>query len=860
MVLGRSEKGKRSPGESGEKKPAIPSKVTVPTLKVRSLDQDREMPAIPAELPILALRKTVVYPLTWTPLSVERPESIQLVDQAALGDRIVGLVTMKVEKPDKALPEDLYTVGTAAMIHRLIKTPTGGVGLIVQGIERIRIKEFTQREPYLKARVEAAPDREEESLEVEALSRNTLELFRRLVSLVSYLPDELTVAIINAEAPRQLVYLVANGVRMETEAAQQILEIDDVVEKLRRLNSILSRELEVLELGKKIQTEAQEEIEKTQREYFLRQQLRAIQKELGEVDEQTKEINELREKIEAAGMSEEAKKEATRELDRLSTMPPAAAEYSVIKTYLDWLTSLPWNKTTEDNLDIERARQILDEDHYDLEEIKERILEYLAVRKLHLERAKEKEPVPSPPGSSLSLRDPVRTDAEARDGRPGKGAFKGAILNFVGPPGTGKTSLGRSIARALGRKFVRMSLGGMRDEAEIRGHRRTYVGALPGRIIQSIRRAESKNPVFMLDEVDKIGMDFRGDPASALLEVLDPEQNYTFRDHYLDVDFDLSQVMFITTGNILDTIPPPLLDRMETLHLDGYTEEEKIKIAQRYLIPRQREENSLREEEIEFQEEALHAIIRDYTREAGLRNLEREIGAICRKVATKIASGEEGKVVVTKEKIPQFLGKPKFYNEPAERTGIPGVATGIAWTPSGGDIQFIEATKMKGKGNLILTGKLGEVMKESAQAALSYVRSKAKELGIDEDIFSQSDIHIHFPAGAIPKDGPSGGVTTATALVSLLTDRPVRSNVTMTGEITLRGRVLPVGGIKQKVLAASRAGLNRVILPRRNEADLAELPPEVKKGIDFVLVETVDEVLENALEDEVVEKVKTRRK
>jgi len=829
MVLGSSERERRSPEEPNEKEPTIPSKVTAPTLKMPSPDQDRELPAIPAELPILALRKTVVYPLTWIPLSVERPESIQLVDQAALGDRVIGLVTMKVEKPDKALPEDLYTVGTAAMIHRLIKTPTGSVGLIVQGIERIRIKEFTQREPYLKARVEAAPDREEESLEVEALSRNTMEFFRRLVSLVSYLPDELTVAILNADAPRQLVYLVANGVRMETEAAQQILEIDDVVEKLRKLNSFLSRELEVLELGKKIQTEAQEEMEKTQREYFLRQQLRAIQKELGEVDEQAKEINELREKIEAAGMSEEAKKEATRELDRLSSMPPAAAEYSVIKTYLDWLTSLPWKKTTEDNLDIERARQILDEDHYDLEEIKERILEYLAVRKLHLERAKEKE----------------------------EEAFKGAILNFVGPPGTGKTSLGRSIARALGRKFVRMSLGGMRDEAEIRGHRRTYVGALPGRIIQSIRRAESKNPVFMLDEVDKIGMDFRGDPASALLEVLDPEQNHTFRDHYLDVDFDLSQVMFITTGNILDTVPPPLLDRMETLHLDGYTEEEKVKIAQQYLIPRQIEENSLLEEEIEFQEEALHAIIRDYTREAGLRNLEREIGTICRKVATKIASGEEGKVVVTKENISEFLGKPKFYNEPAERTGIPGVATGIAWTPSGGDIMFIEATKMKGKGNLILTGKLGEVMKESAQAALSYVRSKAKELGIDEDTFSQNDLHIHFPAGAIPKDGPSAGVTTATALVSLLTNRPVRSNVTMTGEITLRGRVLPVGGIKQKVLAASRVGLNKVILPRRNEADLAELPPEVKKGIDFALVETVDEVLENALEDEVVEKVKT---
>lgn len=784
-------------------------------------EKTEEKLTIPSELPILPLRKTVAFPLSGLPLTVERPESIQLVDQASLGNRMMGLVTMKVEKEGPAGPEDMHRMGTVALIQRLIKTPGGGVLLLVVGLERIRILEFTQVQPFLKARVEVASDVVQESLELEALARNTVELFGRMVRLVSYLPDELTLAVANAEEPRQLVYLVANGIRLETADAQEILEIDDVATKLRKLNMVLSRELEVLELGKKIQSEAQTEIDKAQREYFLRQQLRAIQKELGEVDEQTKETNELREKVDKAGMSEEARKQTLRELDRLATMPPAAAEYSVIKTYLDWLLNLPWQKRTDDNLDINRARQILDEDHYDLQEIKDRILEYLAVRKLHLERSPDGEKPP----------------------------FKGAILNFVGPPGTGKTSLGQSIARALGRKFIRMSLGGMRDEAEIRGHRRTYVGALPGRIMQSIVRAESKNPVFMLDEADKIGLDFRGDPAAALLEVLDPAQNHAFRDHYLDVDFDLSQVMFITTANLLDTIPPPLLDRMETIQLDGYTPEEKIKIAYGYLIPRQIKENGLREGEILFQAEALQAIITDYTREAGLRNLEREIGTICRKVATKIAAGEKGPVNISKEAVPEYLGPAKFYYEPVERTAVPGVATGLAWTPSGGDILFIEATAMKGKGGLILTGKLGEVMRESAQAALSYVRSKAKELGIDEKVFSLNDIHIHFPAGAIPKDGPSAGVTTATTLVSLLTGRPVKPEVAMTGEITLRGRVLPVGGMKQKVLAAHRAGLKTVILPRRNEKDLAELPSEPKKDLKFILVDTVDEVLGAALAD-----------
>jgi ATP-dependent Lon protease len=783
---------------------------------------DMGISAVPAELPILPLRQTVVYPLTFLPLSIERPETVKLIDDVVLGSRVVGLVTVKNPEAGKATPEDLYPVGTAAVVHRAVKSPTGHVGIIVQGLERIRPTEFIQTEPYLKARIEIIPDEEEEeSLEMEALSRNTIELFQRLISLVSYLPSELTVAVLNAEESRQLVYMVASAVRMDTEAAQEILEIDPVKDKLRKLNVILTRELEVLELGQKIKDEAQSDMEKTQKEYYLRQQLKAIQRELGEEDEQAKDVNELRAKIEAAGMSEEAKKEAERELDRLSSMPQAAAEYSVIRTYLDWLIELPWQVSTEDNLDINRAREILDEDHYDLEEIKERILEYLAVRKLRLER----------------------------EGAEGPKESKGAILNFVGPPGTGKTSLGRSIARALGREFIRMSLGGMRDEAEIRGHRRTYVGALPGRIIQSIKRAGSKNPVFMLDEVDKIGSDFRGDPSSALLEVLDPEQNFSFRDHYLDVDWDLSPVMFITTANVLYTIPPPLLDRMETIELDGYTEEEKVKIAQRYLIPRQVEENSLKEGEIHFDEDALRVIIREYTREAGLRNVEREIGSVCRKVATKIAAGEEGQVVVTKDNVSDFLGKPKFYNEAAERTEVPGVATGLVVTSIGGDITFIEATKMKGSKGLTLTGQLGDVMKESAEAALSYVRSRAKELNIDDGFFQETDLHVHFPAAAIPKDGPSAGVAITTALVSLMTDTPVKCDVGMTGEITLRGRVLPIGGVKQKVLAAARVGLKKVILPRHNEKDLDDLPQEVRDNMSFVLVDTMDEVLEAALGD-----------
>ncbi len=799
--------------------------------------EQTEGTSLPRELAILPLRGVVVYPVTFQALSVGQPRSIRLVDDATVGKQLIGLVTARSLEVEEPGPDDVYPIGVAAAIHRMIKAPDGTIRLLVQGIERIRIEEWTCQQPYLRARVSALPDVVEEGIEVEALMRNAVDLLRRLVSLVSQLPDELLMAALNLDDPRQLVYFIATNIRMEIPDAQAILEIDSVREKLLKLTTIMTKELEVLELGRKIQSEAQSEMEKMQRDYFLREQLKAIKKELGEEDEQAVEIEEYRQKIAAAGMPEEAKKEALRELSRMEKMPPQAAEYSVIKTYLDWLTDMPWQVATEDRLDIANARRVLDEDHYDLEEIKERILEYLAVRKLRLERKEERE--------QEEVHDYIREERE------------GVILCFVGPPGTGKTSLGRSIARALGRKFIRMSLGGMRDEAEIRGHRRTYIGAMPGRIIQGIRRVGTKNPVFMLDEIDKVGADWRGDPSSALLEVLDPEQNRDFRDHYLDVPFDLSQVMFITTANQLAPIPEPLRDRMEILELDGYTEEEKVRIAQQYLLPRQLRENSLRPGELTFDDEALRAIIRDYTREAGVRNLERQIGTVCRKVATRVAEAsgpEKGEgaaltVHITAEDLVEYLGKPRFYFEGADRCEMPGVATGLVVTPVGGDITFIEATRMKGSKQLILTGKLGEVMKESAQAAVSYVRSKAAELGIDESLFAESDLHIHVPAGAVPKDGPSAGVTIATALVSLLTGRKVRADVAMTGEITLRGQVLPVGGIKQKVLAAARAGINSVILPRRNEPDLEDIPDEIRSQMNFILAEQVDEVFAAALRD-----------
>ncbi len=781
------------------------------------------------EIPILPLRGTVVYPQTGTPLTVGLPRSIRLIDDVVASDRRLGLVASKKPELEDPSPDDLYTIGTAASIHRLFRAPDGTIRLLVQGQQRIQVLEYIQTEPYFVARVQVIPETVENSLEVEALARQVREQFQAIAEMVSSIPKELVASVLALEDPLQLAYTVANFQRMPLEDAQEILELDSVAAKLRKLLAILAHEVEVLELGQKIQDEARSEIEKMQREYFLREQMKAIQRELGEEDEQTAEIKEFRQKIEEAGMPEEAKKQALRELDRLSRLPTAAAEYGVIRTYLDWLVSLPWNKVTEDNLDLQHAQEVLDKDHYGLEDVKERILEYLAVRKLRLERKEALE--------ARMPEDEIRHDRE------------GAILCFVGPPGVGKTSLGRSIARAMERKFVRISLGGVRDEAEIRGHRRTYIGAMPGRIIQALRRVGTRNPVFMLDEIDKLVFDFHGDPASALLEVLDPEQNAEFRDHYLEVAFDLSQVLFITTANYLDNIPPPLRDRMEIIPISGYTENEKVEIAKGYLIPRQIHENGLFPEEITFTDDALRLIIRSYTREAGVRNLEREIGKICRKVVRQIAEGTSEHVQITPEKVREFLGRPRYYGleEVAQRVALPGVAIGLAWTPAGGDILFIEATKMPGNKGFILTGSLGEVMQESARAALSFVRSRAAEWGIPEDFFEKTDIHVHVPAGAQPKDGPSAGVTIATALVSLLTERTVKPDVGMTGEITLRGQVLPVGGIKEKVLAAHRAGLKTVILPKRNEADLEDLPDEVREAIHFVFVETVDEVLDAAL-------------
>ncbi|GIV84701.1 MAG: Lon protease [Candidatus Roseilinea sp.] len=795
-------------------------------------------------LPILPLRGVLVYPLSALPLRVSQPRSIRLIDDVTLRKMPIGLVASKHPEKDEPGPEDIFTVGTIATIARHFKAPDGVVNMIVQGAERFRIVEIVSEDPYIVAKVEPLPETWENSLEIEALRRNISEGFNKMAELRPDMPDELAQMIQSIEDPRQLTYAVATYTRIDLDDAQRLLEMDGLPNKMLFLLQLLNKELEVLQLGKKIQTEAQSEMEKVQREYFLREQIKAIQRELGEADEQQIEINAFREKIAASGMNEEARKEAERELDRMSKMPTQSAEYSVIRTYLDWMVSLPWQKTTQDNLDIAHARQVLDEDHYGLHDIKERILEFLAVRKRRQElqaasaqwQADEQPTNEAQPAHQQPEADWIRRERE------------GVILCFVGPPGVGKTSLGASIARAMGRKFIRMSVGGIRDEAEIRGFRRTYIGSMPGRIIQSIRRAESRNPVFMLDEVDKMGSDFRGDPSSALLEVLDPEQNREFRDHYLDVPFDLSQTMFICTANTLETIPGPLRDRMEILQLSGYTESEKLHIAQGYLVPRQLKENGLRPGEVTFSDEAILKLMREYTREAGVRNLEREIGNICRKL---VARAQEGKVTlpfhVTPESLPDLRGKAKFYNEVAERTEIPGVATGMSWTPVGGEIIFIEATRMPGSKGFQLTGQLGDVMKESAQAALSYVRSHAGDLKIDPKIFDKSDIHIHVPAGAQPKDGPSAGVTIATALASLFTGRKVRHDVAMTGEITLRGSVLPVGGIKEKVLAAHRAGLKTIILPKRNEPDLEDLPPEVRDALQFVLVDRVEQALAAAL-------------
>lgn len=782
-------------------------------------DADRQIP-IPETLSLLPLNDSVLFPGVVMPLLVAREGSMKLVDDAVVSEtRVIGVTAKKdptVETPEIS---DLYEIGSAAAIHTMLRLPDGQ-RLIVQGLRRIRILEVVQTEPYFKVHVEEIPDitdwKDDEAIEVEALRRNVAETFRKVVQLSPNLPDELDNIASAVTNPSVLTNTIALHLQIPVEEKQELLETRGIRDRLTKLLTILTREAQVLELGSKIQSQVHQELGKTQRDYYLREQMKAIQRELGEGDERIAEVEELRQKVVESGMPPEAMKEAERELDRLGRMPPSAPEYTVSRTYIDWLVALPWDKGTIDNLDIKEVRRILDEDHYGLDKIKERILEYLSVRKFKTE-----------------------------------GMMRHPILCFVGPPGVGKTSLGKSIARAMGRNFVRMSLGGIRDEAEIRGHRRTYIGALPGQIIQSIRRAGSENPIFMLDEIDKVGADFRGDPSSALLEVLDPEQNSTFRDHYLEVPFDLSKVLFITTANMLDTILPPLRDRMEILELAGYTEEEKFEIAKRHLITKQMREHGLKEgEHMIWADDAVKDIIRGYTREAGVRNLEREIASVCRKATREFAEGRTEPVEVTVEQVRKYLGAPRYlFEEIKERTTAPGVAVGLAWTPVGGDVLFVEATRMPGGKTLTLTGQLGDVMKESAQAALSYIRSHAEELGIEPDFFAKSDIHLHVPAGAIPKDGPSAGVTMATALASLLTGKKVRSELAMTGEITLRGKVLPIGGIKEKSLAARRAGIKTIILPEANKKDVLEdIPENIRKEMEFVYVDQIDQVLARALE------------
>lgn len=766
---------------------------------------------IPELLPILPLFDAALFPKMVLPLVVMQGESVKLVDEAMAQNRIIGLVvSKKPEEGKKPDHNDLASIGTSALILKMAKTQDNRTQLLVQGLHRFKIKSWENSRPYLRARIQVLEEEETKGKETEALMSNLIGQFIRIVELSPGLPPEIGQMAKSIPEAGTLADMVASTINATPQEKQKILEIQNINERLKEVTRLVNHQLSILELGNKIQSQVKGDMDKSQKEYYLRQQLKAIKEELGEQDETQVEVEEYRAKIEEKNLPPEALKEAERELDRLSRMHPSSAEYTVASTYLDWITALPWHDSTPDNVDINKAQKILDEDHYGLEKPKRRIIEYLAVRKL-------------------------------------KPESKGPILCFVGPPGTGKTSLGQSIARALGRKFHRISLGGVRDEAEIRGHRRTYVGALPGRIIQGLRRAESNNPVFMLDEIDKVGSDFRGDPSSALLEVLDPEQNFSFSDHYLDVPFDLSRVMFITTANILDTIPPALRDRMEVLMLHGYTMDEKLKIAKRYLIPRQRNEHGLNAKQIKFSQGALKQIIGGYTREAGLRNLEREIANICRGVASKIATGKAKSVTVNLNDIHDYLGPIRFTSETKSRVSTPGVATGLAWTPTGGELLFIEATAMKGKKGLTLTGQLGDVMKESATAALSFIRSNAKKLDIDEDFFDTHDLHIHVPAGAIPKDGPSAGVTMLTALTSLLTGKTIHKDLAMTGEITLRGQVLPVGGIKEKVLAAHRAGIKEIILPEWNQKDLEDVPPKVKKEIRFHFVDKMKDVLELAL-------------
>jgi ATP-dependent Lon protease len=770
---------------------------------------------IPSDLPVLPLRDTVLFPNSFLPLAVARESSVRLIEEAIAGSKLVGVFTQRDASVEEPTLKDLHPVGTATHIHKMFKLPDGSLRLIVQGLSRLKLESIVAVRPFLRARVSSADDiiREEDRLEIDALQRNIKTNFQHVVSLSPLLSDDLQALAMNITEPGRLADFIASSLAtLSTATKQEVLETVDVRARLDLLNRLLIKEAEVLELGSKIQSQVQSEVGKNQREYFLREQMKAIQKELGEGDDQTKEVEELREKIEAAGMPDTVKKEAKRELDRLSKMPVAAAEYTVSRTYLDWLIALPWAKRTDEVIDLIRTKGVLDADHTGLEKVKDRILEYLAVRKLNP-------------------------------------TMKGPILCFAGPPGVGKTSLAKSIATSLDRKFVRVSLGGMRDEAEIRGHRRTYIGALPGQIMQGLRRAESKNPVFILDEIDKLGADFRGDPSSALLEVLDPEQNNTFRDHYLDVPFDLSEVLFITTANMLDTIPPALRDRMEVLELPGYTEEEKLKIAKEHLVAKQIANHGLTPEVVAFTDEALRLVIRGFTREAGVRNLEREIAALCRKIARRRAEGNESPVTLTRDTVVEFLGAPRFMDEEIEeRTKNPGVAIGMAWTPVGGEVLFIEASRMQGSGSLTLTGHLGDVMKESARAALSWFRAHASQYQVDPDFFKTAEIHIHVPSGAIPKDGPSAGVTMAVALASELTGRPVRGDLAMTGEITLSGRVLPVGGIKEKVLAARRVGIKEVVLPRQNDKNVKEdLSDELRRDMTIHLVSTIDEVLLLAL-------------
>lgn len=793
-------------------------------------ERENALAEMPDELPILPLRGMVVFPKMTLPLPIGQPRSIKLVEDLT-GKKLVGLFTSKSPENETPGPEDIYRVGTLGVVVRQFRGPDGSIRLMVRGLERIEIEEYTTTEPYLKARVKVVPEVIETNIETEAMARNISDQFHKLADLLPNLPGDLLSSTLNVDDPLHTTYAVATYIRsVGLEDAQNLLEIPTLHEKMRKLVGTLAKEIEILELGRKIQTDAQGEMEKAQRDYYLREQMKVIQRELGEVDE-AGEVEEFRRKINELHMPEEAQKEAKRELDRLARLPSAAAEYGVIRTYLDWLVNLPWDSRTEDVLDITRARQVLDEDHYGLADVKERILEFLAVRKLRKERA--------------HLLDTQETTDYVRKERAG------AILCFVGPPGVGKTSLGQSIARAMGRKFIRMSLGGVRDETEIRGFRRTYIGALPGRIIQTLRRAETRNPVILMDEVDKMGRDFRGDPASALLEVLDPEQNNTFRDHYMDVAFDLSEAFFITTANDLEGIPGPLRDRMEIITLTGYTEHEKVAIASQYLVPRQIRENGLLPDEVTVDDSALRTVIHHYTREAGVRSLEREIGRAMRKIVTQIAEGTTQTVEITTAAVTKLLGKPRF--EPGEdlntRTTLPGVATGLAWTPVGGEVLFVEAAQMPGgKGfGFQITGNLGEVMQESARIAMSALRARADLLGLPLEVFEKFDVHLHVPSGAMPKDGPSAGVTIFTALASLLTGRPARSNVAMTGEITLRGQVLPVGGIKDKVLAAHRLGVDTIILPRKNAKDLDDLPDEVREKLTFVLADRIDDVIDAAL-------------